>query len=485
MFFLAVVRLLSHGKRKSTTPPSSSYFLALSILGSISTVVTATAAANDAEANNNTCALPGQPQHSKVYIYQEEVFHHRTELERCDPGGIDGSTTDFKHSFGDLLLDYLRSGTSNQVVETDDPEEADWFYVPFDVDRSAAESNLGCGMSHIARLNLVIDALEASPYYQRYKGADHLWYLGGWELTTAGIGILPYFPVRREILHHMTVLRYSDRRVRLAGTQPHDDREPFRWNGQVSPVFEVVADGRQIAPWWKQGQDHRCTVNVPHRSNPAIVKHHPTIAQRQTKLEDWEQARPYLFNFVGVGDDYPYITGQREGVQRLVQRWHKTAELLPPDKIFNVNKRLAPDEFAASMAKSRFCIVIRGDEPSRTRFYDALSAGCIPIDIEDGFRDFGAGYNRMMHNYDAFTLSIPESHWLVHAPSALMHALTMPRNELRHMHASLMEVRPKLLFHLDNEGKGENSSVAAEYIFRALNERCLLNKDELLEYASA
>lgn len=462
------------------------YVLALSlIISSLSTIFTATAPEKDL--GSDVCALPGQPrQPSKVYVYQEEVFHHRAELERCDPGGIDGSTTDFKHSFGDVLLDYLRSGTSHQVVETDDPEGADWFYVPFNADRSAADTNRACGMNHIVRLNLVIDALEASPYYQRYKGADHLWYLGGWELTTAGIGILPYFPVRREILHHMTVLRYSDRRVHLAGTQLHDDREPFRWeNGQVSPLLEVVADGRFIKPWWKQGQDHRCTVNVPHRSNPVIAKHHPAIAQRQTTLEEWEQARPYLFNFVGVGDDYPYMTGQREGVQKLVQSWHETAEVLPPEKVFNVNRRLAPDEFAASMAKSRFCIVIRGDDPSRTRFYDALSAGCIPIGIKDGFRDFGAGYHRMMHNYDTFTLSIPESHWNVHAPSALIHAVTMPRNELRHMHASLMEIRPKLLFYVDNEGNGENSSEAAEYIFRALNERCRLNQDELREYASA
>ena len=466
------------------------YLALLLVLGSLSTIITVvTAAAKETEAIN-VCALP-QPQTSpskKVYIYQEEVFHHRTELERCDPGGIDGSTTDFKHSFGDVLLDYLRNGTSRQVVETDDPEEADWFYVPFNVDRSAAEINRMCGMSHIARLNLVIDALEASPYYQLYKGANHVWYLGGWELTTAGIGILPYFPMRREIIHHMTVLSFSDRRVRLASTQPltNDDREPFRWeSGELSQNFEVLADSRVVEPWWKQGQDHRCTVNVPYRSNPAIAKHHPAIAQTQTTLEEWEKARPYRFHFVGVGEDYPYMTGQKKKVQRIIQLWHKTAKLLPPDTVFNAETRLEPDKFAASLAKSQFCLVIRGDDPSRSRFSDAISAGCIPLIISDGFRGFAAGYNRMMHNYDGFTISIPETHWLIHAPSALMHAVTMPRNELRHMHASLMDIRPKLVFHLDNEGNGENSSQAAEYIFNALNERCKLNEDELRVYSLA
>merc|ERR1712238_624697 len=96
----------------------------------------------------------------------------------------------------------------------------------------------------------------------------------------------------------------------------------------------------------------------------------------------------------------------------------------------------------------------------------------------------------------------------------LLWATTMPRNELRLMHTSLMQVRPKLVFEVhdstgecrrDNrdrehggEGgggekdKGDNNNnnknncgnQVIEYIFQALNERCKLEKEELIQYIS-
>lgn len=427
------------------------------------------------------------PLPKKVYIYQDEVFHHRTELERCDPGGIDGMTTDFKHSLGDVLLEHLNSGTSKQLVVTGKAEEADWFYVPFNVDRSQGEHVKKCGQNHLVRLSSVLDALESSASYQRYKGADHLWYLGGWELTTAAIGKLHYFPGRRQIIHNMAILRYCDRRIHLSGTQPTDDYQKMIRSKQHGPihtsnVFDILPDARALRPWWRQGQDHRCTVNVPYRSQPAIATHHPAIAQNQQTLEEWIAARPYQFHFVGVGDDYKYHPGQAQGVHALIQTWHQTVKQLPPDKVYTVDARLPPEEFAESLAKSQFCIMIRGDDPSRSRFADAISAGCIPIIISDGFFDFGIGFDRRVRNYDAFTISIPESHWLEHAASALMYAVTMPRNELRFMHRSLMEVRSKLVFHMDDDG---GSSQVVESIFQSLNERCQLDSEELVrDYSS-
>ena len=444
--------------------------------------------------SSSVCTPPDDsptPPPKKVYIYQEEAFHHRTELERCDPGGLNGMTTDFKHSLGDVLLEHLNSGTSDHLVVTENTEEADWFYVPFNVDRSQGEHVKKCGQNHLVRLSSVLDALESSPSYQRYKGADHLWYLGGWELTTAAIGKLHYFPGRRQIIHNMAVLRYCDRRIHLSGTQPTDDYQKMIASKQQqhgppihtsNAVFDILPDARALRPWWRQGQDHRCTVNVPYRSQPAIAKHHPPIAQNQQTLEEWIAARPYQFHFVGVGDDYKYHPGQAEGVHALIQTWHQTAKQLPPTKVFNVDARLPPEEFAESLAKSQFCIMIRGDDPTRSRFADAISAGCIPLIISDGFFDFGIGYDRRVRNYDAFTISIPESHWIEHAASALMYAVTMPRNELRFMHRSLMEVRPKLVFHMDDDG---GSSQVVESIFQSLNERCQLDPEELVrDYSS-
>ena len=169
--------------------------------------------------------------------------------------------------------------------------------------------------------------------------------------------------------------------MHLPNTQLSDDNQDF---GQHE-AFNVLGDVRHIRPWWRQGQDHRCTINVPHRSHPAIAKYHMAIAEEQQTLDDWEKARPFKFHFIGVGHDYKYHPGQAEGVHALVDKWHKVAQILPQDKIFNTENRLAPEEFADSLSKSQYCIMIRGDDPSRSRFYDAISAGCIPIVISDGF----------------------------------------------------------------------------------------------------
>merc|ERR1712095_29352 len=96
----------------------------------------------------------------------------------------------------------------------------------------------------------------------------------------------------------------------------------------------------------------------------------------------------------------------------------------------------------------------------------------------------------MIINYDTFTISIPEQMWLIDGPSALRWAMTMPRNELRFMHQSLMDNRPKLLYHLhdnnnDNNDNDDSSNISqvAEYMFQILNDRCKLSKKELLEYS--
>mmetsp|Transcript_33647 Transcript_33647/g.37597 ORF Transcript_33647/g.37597 Transcript_33647/m.37597 type:complete len:196 (+) Transcript_33647:1545-2132(+) len=187
---------------------------------------------------------------------------------------------------------------------------------------------------------------------------------------------------------------------------------------------------------------------------------------------------------------------------------------LPSQLVFHRSEPIPSKDFAESLTKSQFCLMIRGDDPSRSRFADALSAGCIPIIISDGFYSYATGYGRMLHNYATFSIHIPESQWLVHPTSMLLWVTTMPRQELRFMHTSLMQVRPKLVFEVEDStgecrrndrdhhrGEGDKKggeedagnsntnntncgSQVIEYIFQALNERCKLDKEELHQYLS-
>jgi len=416
------------------------------------------------------------PALSKIYVYDDEVFHHRKELEQCDPGGRNGKTTDTKHGLGDVLLQYVHDNDTIQV--TNDPEEASWFLVPFNIDRSFHERNFRCGQTHLMRLQSTLTALEGSIHYQRYKGANHVWYIGGWQLTTAALisertkRQLPYFPFERHLIHNMAIITYSDRRIHLSGTQPQDDEIYGEW--------EIVPDTRRDPRWWAQGMDHRCSVNVPFRSNPAIEVYHPTIRKDQQTLEGWEAARPYLFHYIGAGENYGYHPGQKQGVHQLIAMWHKTAKGIPSDKVFSTETPVPAEEFAKSLSKSRFCIVMRGDDPSRSRYGDAISAGCIPVVISDGYMPFGAGHTRKMLNYETFTISIAETHFLTHGPSALHYAVTsLNRNELREMHRSIMKARPLVLWEID----GEESRVA-ELTIEQLDAKCRLDKEEMVSLYS-
>mmetsp|Transcript_52929 Transcript_52929/g.59160 ORF Transcript_52929/g.59160 Transcript_52929/m.59160 type:complete len:402 (-) Transcript_52929:386-1591(-) len=351
-------------------------------------VCTSTTTSSSSSILSSSSSSSSSSNSAKVYIYQEEVFHHRTELERCDPGGLDGMTTDSKHAVGDVLLEYLTHNNKNtntnthknrnnktpQLIVTDNPEEADWFYVPFNIDRSHGQHVMSCGQNHLMRLNRVLEAVSNSKYYQRYQGADHMWYIGGWQFSVAGIGKLPphfppYFPFHREIIHNMAILRYPDQRVHLPGTQPTDDNEDYRQQPQqqqqpqhTDPAnpFDILSDTRVLRPWWRQGQDHRCTVNVPHRSNPDIQHYHQHIAEQQQTLEEWEQARPYKFHFVGAGKQYPYSTGQKSSVQQLIAQWETIMEQqqLPSQLVFHRSEPIPSKDFAESLTKSQFCLML-------------------------------------------------------------------------------------------------------------------------------
>lgn len=63
-------------------------------------------------------------------------------------------------------------------------------------------------------------------------------------------------------------------------------------------------------------------------------------------------------------------------------------------------------EIPYAMAKSKYCVVPRGDSPSSKRFYDAVVYGCIPIIIAD---NFSLSFDKTQVNWDNCVLRIKES----------------------------------------------------------------------------
>ena len=66
--------------------------------------------------------------------------------------------------------------------------------------------------------------------------------------------------------------------------------------------------------------------------------------------------------------------------------------------------------YTKEMQNSKFCLILRGDDPQTSRFYDAIATGCIPVIINDGFHLVVAPFKNQI-NYGSFTITIPESMW--------------------------------------------------------------------------
>jgi len=117
-------------------------------------------------------------------------------------------------------------------------------------------------------------------------------------------------------------------------------------------------------------------------------------------------------------------------------------------------------KYVEELQHSRFCLVIRCDYSYRSRLYDAVAAGCIPVLINDGwhltvapFADAGG------MRYADFVVTLPESMFLAHPPSALSYIYTMSESRMRRMHAHLMKSRPSIVWGLAGamEALGNNT----------------------------
>ena len=107
------------------------------------------------------------------------------------------------------------------------------------------------------------------------------------------------------------------------------------------------------------------------------------------------------------------------------------------------------EQYKDELQNSKFCLILRGDDPHTSRFYDALAAGCIPVIISDGFHLVVAPFAKQI-NYESFTITIPESMWHM-GPNAdiwgsLHFVFNMPSNDRVRLLRALVRHRKSLLW---------------------------------------
>jgi hypothetical protein len=224
-------------------------------------------------------------------------------------------------------------------------------------------------------------------------------------------------------------------------------------------------DGSNGNSWWAEGVDHRCTSVVPILT-PKSIEQQAQGTDKNETFEAWLD-RPYLFHYRGNGKKIPVA-----GSQVLHEMTQAMRDIFPKDSVVIENDHTTRDGYANELSKSKFCLVVRGDEPLRSRFNDAVAAGCIPVQINDGF-DLAVAPQSMEEivKYNSFMVTIPERMFLTNAPSALYLAYGLPKSKLKKMHRNLLHSRPYICWGLSD---GPTKSVG--YLaWEQINEYCDLD----------
>ena len=117
-----------------------------------------------------------------------------------------------------------------------------------------------------------------------------------------------------------------------------------------------------------------------------------------------------------------------------------------------------PIEYKMQMSNSKFCLFIRGDTPSSSRFYDIVALQCIPIIISDYWLSTSAPYTNIIE-YEKFCFFIKEKEFRRNATLEIQKILEAQHDRIRlsNMLAYMVSVQRDLLWNVDGSRVAHNS----------------------------
>jgi hypothetical protein len=122
--------------------------------------------------NNGGSSCSTQQNTSAIYVYKEQRFHLRDLLDSCDPAAL-ASQNELPTGGYTAVVDFWVDSLQSSLLRTDKPEQATFFLIPFNLDRSFYIGECG-GTTHAQRINSVLDAVQDSPHFIRNGGSDHV-----------------------------------------------------------------------------------------------------------------------------------------------------------------------------------------------------------------------------------------------------------------------------------------------------------------------
>ena len=341
----------------------------------------------------------------KVYVYEEPVFFPDLCKTRNGPE---------KRSYYFDVMGFWLSGLGSYSRRTKDPDDADVLLIPFNVDDSFHAGKCK-GKTHFDRLLAVVEFLKGCKSFQKRYGEDHFWPILGFRMTfrnTSG-----YFPKgMHTFVHNMTLARYLD------------------WHLHMDGMYYGIEDTARLKNMWRIIQPWRCTISSP------IAMEQDILAPIDFK--SWKN-RDTLLYYRGRGrnsSSYPTWKNPND-----VRNATEKLKGVIPSALVDCNHAENRSTYITEIQNSKFCLVIRSDDPQTSRFYDAISAGCIPVLISEGWSLTVAPFVSSV-DYESFTITIPESMFWYDPIASARFIYSLSEGRLKRMLDALSHYRKMLLW---------------------------------------
>ena len=333
---------------------------------------------------------------------------------------------------------WLHKGLLNHASRTMDPEAADVVFVPF---YGAVSYELGdCrGVSHRSRIELLAETMRNSPLWAAKGKADRPGRRFALPITHWRIAATLTSPLR-ELLE-------SSQAVTLT-------QDPYFFD-QTRGLPNMYGDSSWMVPGWGcRAFNGHFNVIVPYPANygnvltPLALKEH--------------EHRPQLVQFRGntklslcaartrMKVQPPASCGLRSQLVEAASQRCPSADLKleaigrTNENHFAFAANFSTSQQTASMRRSTFCLIPRGDTPSSRRLYDAVAAGCIPVVISDEL----PGQLPYQHdlNWSSFTHEVAEELVMEDACALFDSLRHMPPWRVHELQANLRKARRQLIY---------------------------------------
>ncbi|CAD7942517.1 unnamed protein product [Amoebophrya sp. A120] len=292
--------------------------------------IKATGAEGEGNASLVPSPMPTIAQAFKVYVYDVDDPRYYPELPLLARGAH--FCKDVQWGFEVRLHHYFLAC----ACRTDDPAEADFYFVP---QYTACHTQVGT-FNYTVSSQLLSQLVPKLAHFPYSNGRDHVFVFSGGEGADG-----PLKEWRQFIPEALFIMD-----------------EPELWNyfekWQTQPSFNFAKD-----------------ILVPPQINIDEVR-----AQLEANVPELTE-RQYLGDFVGWNRRLHAALGRAEGPRGVLLRWARENATDYPD--LHVGQDVPFSEGIRGQGSSVFCFIPRGISGYTSRFVRALFAGCVPVLLSD------------------------------------------------------------------------------------------------------